>query len=47
MNTEAQSWIREHADRPFFALVHYSATHTPYDPPPPYNEPYAPDYTVM
>jgi arylsulfatase A-like enzyme len=47
VNTEAQSWIREHADRPFFALVHYYATHTPYDPPPPYNELYDPGYAGL
>ncbi|GJM22235.1 MAG: hypothetical protein DHS20C15_21500 [Planctomycetota bacterium] len=33
LNTEAKSWIREHADRPFFAFVHYYSTHTPFDPP--------------
>jgi len=44
VNTEAKGWIREHADRPFFALVHYYSTHTPYDPPPPYDRQDSPDY---
>jgi len=37
VNTEALSWIREHAGQPFFALVHYYSTHTPYDPPAPHD----------
>ncbi len=44
VNTEALRWIREQQDRPFFAMVHYYSTHTPYDPPAPYKELYDPDY---
>lgn len=44
VNTVAMDWIREHADRPFFALVHYYTTHTPYDPPREYVEEYDPGY---
>jgi arylsulfatase A-like enzyme len=44
VNTEALRWMRANADRPFFAMVHYYATHTPYDPPAPYDRLYDPDY---
>ncbi len=44
VNTEALGWIRKHADRPFFALVHYYSTHTPYEPPAPYDGRYDPEY---
>jgi arylsulfatase A-like enzyme len=44
VNTMALDWIGAHADRPFFAMVHYYATHTPYDPPAPYDRLYDPDY---
>ncbi|MCB9897161.1 MAG: sulfatase [Planctomycetes bacterium] len=43
VNTEAMRWIGDHADRPFFALVHYYSTHTPYDPPAPYDALYGLD----
>jgi arylsulfatase A-like enzyme len=45
VNTEALDWIGDHADQPFFALVHYYSTHTPYDPPEPYASMYDPTYT--
>lgn len=32
VNTEAERWIRAHAERPFFALIHYYSTHTPFAP---------------
>lgn len=44
VNTEALAWIEDHADVPFFAMVHYYSTHTPYDPPAPYDSLYDPDY---
>ena len=44
VNTEALDWIEDHADVPFFALVHYYSTHTPYDPPAPYDTRYNPGY---
>ena len=45
VNTMALDWIEAQAGRPFFALVHYYETHTPYDPPAPYDRLYDPDYT--
>ncbi|MED5330735.1 MAG: sulfatase-like hydrolase/transferase [Planctomycetota bacterium] len=44
INNEAIAWITRHRERPFFALVHYYSTHTPYDPPAPYAELYDPHY---
>ncbi|RKY21494.1 MAG: hypothetical protein DRQ55_04155 [Planctomycetota bacterium] len=44
VNTEALRWIRAQAEVPFFALVHYYSTHTPYDPPAPFRGRYDPDY---
>jgi len=44
VNTMALDWIEAQAGRPFFALVHYYATHTPYGPPAPYDRLYDPDY---
>lgn len=44
VNTEALSWISAHAGEPFFALVHYYSTHTPYDPPAPWDQLYDPGY---
>jgi len=44
VNTEARSWMRRVADRPFLAMVHYYSTHTPYGPPSPYDRDYDPDY---
>ncbi|MBM3985951.1 MAG: sulfatase, partial [Planctomycetes bacterium] len=44
VNTMALEWIEDNAERPFFAMVHYYATHTPYDPPEPYGWRYDPDY---
>ncbi len=44
VNTEALRWIEDQANRPWFALVHYYSTHTPYDPPPPYDTLYDSDY---
>ena len=32
---EALAWLREHADAPFFAWIHYFDPHLPYDPPKP------------
>ena len=45
VNTEALDWIEGHADVPFFAMVHYYSTHTPYDPPEPYKSMYDAGYT--
>ena len=36
----AREWIREHAERRFFAFVHLYSTHTPYDPPEPFRSEY-------
>ena len=36
----ARTWLRENADRRFVAMVHYYSTHTPYDPPARFQEPY-------
>src|SRR5262249_41138736 len=44
VNTEAVRWISANAGRPFFAMVHYYDTHTPYAPPAPYDRLYDPDY---
>ncbi|MFH2000775.1 MAG: sulfatase [Planctomycetota bacterium] len=44
VNTLAQRFVREMKDRPFFLMVHYYATHTPYDPPEPYKSMYDPEY---
>ncbi|HEX5009421.1 MAG TPA: sulfatase [Planctomycetota bacterium] len=44
VNTMALDWMAEQAGRPFFAMVHYYETHTPYDPPAPYDWRYDPDY---
>ena len=44
VNTLAMDFIRDQRDRPFFLMVHYYATHTPYDPPEPYKSLYDPDY---
>jgi arylsulfatase A-like enzyme len=44
VNTEAMAWIKDHADVPFFAMVHYYSTHTPYDPPEPFKSMYDPEY---
>ncbi len=47
VNTVAMDWIEEQHSRPFFALVHYYSTHTPYDPPQKYVDAYDPGYTGM
>ncbi len=44
VNTEAMKWMRAVAHRPFFAMVHYYSTHTPYGPPAPYDYLYDPGY---
>lgn len=45
VNTEALRWIDARGDEPFFAMVHYYSTHTPYDPPAPYDALYGlPEY---
>ncbi len=44
VNTMALEWIEAQAGRPFFAMVHYYETHTPYGPPAPYDRMYDPDY---
>lgn len=44
VNTEAMDWMRSVAHRPFFAMVHYYSTHTPYGPPAPYDTMYDDDY---
>ena len=36
----ARDWIGENADRRFCAMVHLYSTHTPYDPPARYREPF-------
>lgn len=41
----AMDWFEEHGDRRFVSLVHYYSTHTPWDPPARFREPYCdPDY---
>lgn len=43
--TTAQRWLRDHADRRFFAFVHLFSAHTPYDPPEPFRSWYVdPEY---
>jgi arylsulfatase len=34
INRRAVPWLRAHAQAPFFLMVHYWDTHTPYQPPP-------------
>ena len=34
----AQEWIGDHLDRPFFSWIHLFDPHTPYDPPPPFDD---------
>ncbi len=38
VTSTAESWLREHADRRFMAMVHLYSTHTPYDPAPEFRE---------
>jgi len=38
---EALKWLGEHKAAPFFAWIHLYDPHTPYEPPPPYDEKYA------
>lgn len=41
----AVDWFRGNADRRFVSMVHYYSTHTPWDPPARFREPYCdPDY---
>ncbi len=44
VNSLAIDFIHRMKDRPFFLMVHYYATHTPYDPPEPYKSMYDPGY---
>jgi arylsulfatase A-like enzyme len=44
VNTLACDFIRSAKHGPFFLMVHYYATHTPYDPPEPYKSMYDSDY---
>jgi arylsulfatase A-like enzyme len=41
----ASSWLREHRREPFFLFVHFWDVHYDYDPPPPYDTMFDPDYT--
>jgi arylsulfatase A-like enzyme len=36
-------WLAAHADRRFFAYVHFREPHCPYDPPPPFDTRFGPD----
>ena len=38
--TSALDWLERHRSRPFFAWVHLFDPHSPYDPPPPFDERY-------
>jgi arylsulfatase A-like enzyme len=38
---EALKWLGENKDTPFFAWIHLYDPHTPYEPPPPFDEKYA------
>ena len=43
--TTAREWFERHGKRRFVSMVHLYSTHTPYDPPQEYREPYVdPDY---
>ena len=44
LNTQIIPWIEGNADRPFFLFVHYFDVHFNYDPPPPYDTMFDPDY---
>ncbi|MCH2170931.1 sulfatase-like hydrolase/transferase [Myxococcota bacterium] len=41
----ARNWLRERADEPFFAWVHYIAPHRPYAPPERFAEAFVPEYS--
>ncbi len=38
INEKAISWLKKNRTNPFFLYLHYYDVHTPYLPPPPYNE---------
>ena len=40
----AMKWVQEHQDRRFFLFLHYWDVHFDYDPPPPYDTMFDPDY---
>jgi arylsulfatase A-like enzyme len=40
----AEAWLRARQDAPFFLFLHSYDVHGPYDPPPPYDQRYFPDY---
>ena len=44
LNQQIIPWIEAHHDRPFFLFVHYFDVHWDYDPPPPYDTMFDPDY---
>lgn len=41
VNEALLPWLGDHADKPFFAWVHYFDPHQPFDPAPPYDQLYA------
>jgi arylsulfatase A-like enzyme len=44
LNAEIIPWIARHAERPFFLFIHYYDVHWNYDPPPPFDTMFDPDY---
>ena len=44
LNAQIIPWIERNAERPFFLFVHYFDVHYHYDPPPPYDTMFDPDY---
>jgi len=44
LNQQIIPWIEAHRSRPFFLFVHYFDVHWDYDPPPPYDTMFDPDY---
>lgn len=38
VNDAILPWLRQHAQKPFFAWIHYWDPHQPHSPPPPYNQ---------
>jgi len=44
LNAQIVPWVEANKDRPFFLFVHYYDVHFNYDPPPPYDTMFDPDY---
>jgi arylsulfatase A-like enzyme len=44
LNAQIIPWVEANAGRPFFLFLHYFDVHVHYDPPPPYDTMFDPDY---